>query len=340
MANAQPVMPGGTQNNPTVADNLGAVAGGNSAGVAAVIGQAQKQQASDAPMSYDMDITVTASRHIGEDLGRISQSQRQEIYALSDAGVDGALRHAVMEDMLYGGNGATSGPAFDASLVHAAGWDQSAIPLAAYDNPPAFAFTNPPKPSDFWSRQVPGFYTSQISPVNGKSELVPMRAGELGLELLGTVGFTRSARGAVGLYSAGSEILATETKLAGGTFDLGVSGSQYTLRAPTIAGFEGATGTVDTRAFVVHGNSKLSPRPATLYELYQVGEDGSLTFLKHGISQNPATRYSKSFMEDKRFFEVATGPRADMLALERQRVTQNPGPLNFEPWAVNARSGQ
>jgi hypothetical protein len=136
-------------------------------------------------------------------------------------------------------------------------------------------------------------------------------------------------------FSPLARIGAPAAKGAGGTFDLGVSGSQYTLRAPTIAGFEGASGTVNTRAFVVHGNSALSPRPATLYELYL--KDG--TFLKYGISQNPATRYSNTFMADKEIFRVATGPRADMLALERQMVTQNPGPLNFEPWAVKARGG-
>jgi hypothetical protein len=89
------------------------------------------------------------------------------------------------------------------------------------------------------------------------------------------------------------------------------------------------------RAGKVHGNSGLSSRPAILYELYL--KDG--TFLKYGISQNPATRYSNTFMADKEIFRVATGPRADMLALERQMVTQNPGPLNFEPWAVKARGG-
>jgi hypothetical protein len=86
---------------------------------------------------------------------------------------------------------------------------------------------------------------------------------------------------------------------------------------------------------VLHGNSKLSPRTATLYELYL--KDG--TFLKYGISQNPATRYSNTFMADKEIFRVASGSRSDMLTLERQMVTQNPGPLNFEPWAVKARGG-
>lgn len=84
----------------------------------------------------------------------------------------------------------------------------------------------------------------------------------------------------------------------------------------------------------VHGNSKNSTRLTTLYEL--VGDDG--TFLKYGISQNPATRYSKAFMEDKFSKPIASGRRTDMLAMERQLVTQHPGPLNREPWAIAARN--
>jgi hypothetical protein len=89
----------------------------------------------------------------------------------------------------------------------------------------------------------------------------------------------------------------------------------------------------------VHGNSKLSPKPATLYELWRTNPDGSVTFLKHGVTQNLDKRYSKKFMEDKFFEEVATGARADMLTWERQRVIHNPGPLNLEPWAVKAKGG-
>jgi hypothetical protein len=85
---------------------------------------------------------------------------------------------------------------------------------------------------------------------------------------------------------------------------------------------------------VIHGNSKLSPKPATLYELYL--KDG--TFQKYGISQNPATRYSNSFMADKDIFPITSGPRSEMLKLERQMVTANPGPLNLEPWAKAARA--
>ncbi|RHW17495.1 hypothetical protein D1610_11125, partial [Sphingomonas gilva] len=123
---------------------------------------------------------------------------------------------------------------------------------------------------------------------------------------------------------------------AGGTFDLGVSGSRYALSAPAIAGFQRATGTVNTRAFVVHGNSAASPRTAYLYELYST--DG--TFLKNGITQNMDTRYSKAFMKDKYMLRVDQGSRADMIALERQRTIANPGPLNREPWAIKARNIQ
>jgi hypothetical protein len=47
------------------------------------------------------------------------------------------------------------------------------------------------------------------------------------------------------------------------------------------------------------------------------------------VSQDPAARYSKTFMADKIIDPIASGSRADMLALERQMVTQNPGPLNL-----------
>ena len=89
----------------------------------------------------------------------------------------------------------------------------------------------------------------------------------------------------------------------------------------------------------INGNSKLSPRTAYLYELSTAGTaDTAGLFLKYGISQNPATRYSTSFMADKRIFPVASGTRTDMLSLERQMATANPGPMNNEPWAVKART--
>lgn len=85
----------------------------------------------------------------------------------------------------------------------------------------------------------------------------------------------------------------------------------------------------------VHGNSRLSGRTTYLYELQtKTGE-----FLKYGISVNPNARYSTSFMRDKVIDRITSGTRADMLALERQMVTVNPGPLNRESWAVKARNG-
>lgn len=85
----------------------------------------------------------------------------------------------------------------------------------------------------------------------------------------------------------------------------------------------------------MHGNSRNSARTTYLYELQT--SDGQ--FLKYGISVNPSTRYSNSFMVGKRIDRITSGTRADMLALERQMVIANPGPLNKEPWAVKARGG-
>lgn len=45
-------------------------------------------------------------------------------------------------------------------------------------------------------------------------------------------------------------------------------------------------------------------------------------------------------MADKVLERIASGTRSDMLTLERQMVTKNPGPLNFESWAVKARGGK
>jgi hypothetical protein len=86
----------------------------------------------------------------------------------------------------------------------------------------------------------------------------------------------------------------------------------------------------------VNGNSKLSPRTTYLYKLYM--NDG--TFLKNGITQNLDTRYSKTYMLDKRIFPIASGTRPEMLTLERQNTLSNPGPLNYESWAIKAKNAR
>ncbi len=85
-----------------------------------------------------------------------------------------------------------------------------------------------------------------------------------------------------------------------------------------------------------HGNSINSPRTAYLYRLETKGGQ----FLKWGITQNPATRYSKAFMADKNMIPWASGPRSNMLLMERGFVETQPGPLNFEPWAGSRLGGQ
>ena len=90
-------------------------------------------------------------------------------------------------------------------------------------------------------------------------------------------------------------------------------------------------------AINIHGNSANSPRTAYLYGLY---DKETSQLLKWGITQNPATRYTKTFMEDKIIRPMTSGPRALMLQQERNLVETQPGPLNFEPWAGSQAGGQ
>ena len=89
-------------------------------------------------------------------------------------------------------------------------------------------------------------------------------------------------------------------------------------------------------AINIHGNSINSPRTAYLYRLET--KDGQ--FLKWGISQNPATRYSKIFLRNKDLEIVQSGARREILQVERNLVETQPGPLNFEPWAGARIGGQ
>jgi hypothetical protein len=63
-------------------------------------------------------------------------------------------------------------------------------------------------------------------------------------------------------------------------------------------------------------------RTATLYKLF----DSAGNFLKWGISQNPATRYTKAFMQDKYMILIQSRPRHAMLNLERVMAETKPGP--------------
>jgi RHS repeat-associated protein len=85
----------------------------------------------------------------------------------------------------------------------------------------------------------------------------------------------------------------------------------------------------------VHGNSRDSTRPSTVYELWTLQGE----YLKTGLSQNLSTRYSKTFMDGKVLVPIQTGNRSDMLRFERDAVMRNPGPMNREPWAGAARCG-
>jgi len=79
----------------------------------------------------------------------------------------------------------------------------------------------------------------------------------------------------------------------------------------------------------LHGNSRQSNVPTSLYQLF----DLTGNYLKTGISSNPTGRYTQEFMSDKAMTIINVGSRSNMLDLERLIVEFDPGPLNFEPWA-------
>ena len=87
---------------------------------------------------------------------------------------------------------------------------------------------------------------------------------------------------------------------------------------------------------LVHGNSALSPRTAYVYGKYAA--DG--TFRKWGLTQNLAKRYSKAQLRGGWLDEVANGPRAEMLKVERNLVETRPGQDNLERWAGKRAGGQ
>jgi hypothetical protein len=98
---------------------------------------------------------------------------------------------------------------------------------------------------------------------------------------------------------------------------------------PVLAAKAGGGDTASTAARI-HGNSASSP--ATSY-LYRLEDAATGEYLKTGISQNPFSRYSQTFMRGKRMRILQDGSRREMLNLERFIVERDPGLLNREPWA-------
>ena len=141
-------------------------------------------------------------------------------------------------------------------------------------------------------------------------------------------------------------VLANQTALAGSNFSSLGAAEETTNTVGALedwsnVDFEARLAARDNaweadNAINIHGNSANSPRAAYLYRLE--GNNGQ--FLKWGITQNIASRYSKAFMADKVMIPWASGARSDMLPMERRLVETQPGPLNFEPWAGSRLGGQ
>jgi hypothetical protein len=79
----------------------------------------------------------------------------------------------------------------------------------------------------------------------------------------------------------------------------------------------------------VNGNSFKSSRTTYLYALFDKVEG----FLKWGISLDPESRYTKSFMNGKTMEILESGSREEMYNLEKILASAFGGPLNKEPWS-------
>jgi len=138
-------------------------------------------------------------------------------------------------------------------------------------------------------------------------------------------------------WLAGAEALARPLPATWNEFQGLTRGSFATRREAGVAwrafrlkwGIGSSGGKVAATDAAVHGNSRLSPRIATLYRL--VDEDGNL--LKWGVTQDPGRRYTQAFLLHKRLVRVTEGNRAEILDSERFFVETQPGPLNRERWA-------
>jgi RHS repeat-associated protein len=109
-----------------------------------------------------------------------------------------------------------------------------------------------------------------------------------------------------------------------------VEGANGALRDPATGRFASNPGRVAPEpSSGLHGNSRLSDAPTSLYRL----EDLNGNYLKTGITSNPGGRYTQDFMSDKFMNIINVGSRSNMMDLERFIVEFDPGPLNFEPWA-------
>jgi RHS repeat-associated protein len=93
----------------------------------------------------------------------------------------------------------------------------------------------------------------------------------------------------------------------------------------------GGSASVNAAPTSTHGNTA-GTQEAFLYGRFDV--EGS--FEKWGITQDLATRYTKSELAGGQLTRMTSGPRNQMLRIERWLVETSPGPLNHESWAGKA----
>jgi RHS repeat-associated protein len=82
-----------------------------------------------------------------------------------------------------------------------------------------------------------------------------------------------------------------------------------------------------------HGNSRNSTRETSLYRIYETQSDGSRVYIKTGITSFPKTRYTLTWLKNRRMQIMTYGSRSDMMDLEHFIVGIDPGPKNNESYA-------
>ena len=151
--------------------------------------------------------------------------------------------------------------------------------------------------------------------------------------LLGTTA-SASAAGVgqtrVGAFNVVGEVLVGPPEHITAGQRLGEAAPQADFVVATGVAAKSANAAASVGPKAVHGNSASSTATNYLYRLYD-SESGA--YLKTGISKDPGSRYTKTFMQDKEMEILQTGSRREMLNLERFIVERDPGPLNRERWA-------
>ncbi len=242
------------------------------------------------------------------------------------AAIAGAISGAVaggMSAVIYGG---------DAKAVIVGAAVGAGVAAAMYEASPFFRKIHdfrvnvvwPPSVQSgwqkFWAAVTSNEAREVVAAVTAVAVVAMIVAPPLGVLLAGGTLMEAALVATTGVTIAGIEAPEMFNEDAGMIAEGGV------IETETTIGEVEETATAPSR---IHGNSASSTATTFLYRLTsRTGE-----YLKTGISSNPLSRYSRTFMQDKNMQILQEGSRGEMLSLQRFIVERDPGPMNFESWA-------